>query len=128
MRVAPLRTFQDSQPTALIEQLICYTLYTPHYESPTFSFQFFPVEKTGSFSFNCSILEKPLPWYSVGRKLFAYVHKPNDFIVCSDCILGGSIIYTLARLPSSHEFQHLIRPVTISITLSLYHLSCGCGD
>ena len=51
--------YQDLQPAASIEQLICYTLYTPHYESPTFPFQFFPVEKTGSFSFNYSFWKNP---------------------------------------------------------------------
>lgn len=68
------------------------------------------------------------------EKLFAYDYKPVYNI------LGGSTIYTLTRLPSSHEFQHLFGSVTILwgsasrsrliypnyLALSLYHLACGC--
>lgn len=70
-----------------------------------------------------------------GRRLYALFRTRN-----LPHNLGGSTIYTLARLPSSHELQHSIGPVTILwgsasrlrlvypnyLALSLYHLLCGC--
>jgi hypothetical protein len=76
------------------------------------------------------LLEKPLPRDLVGRKLFAYVHKPNNFTVFIDhpALTSGiygafflHLILVLQRISYIHRKRKHKKTVLPLLTTSGFH-------